>query len=94
MLPGCTAGARLFGAAVAAVEDVDGGGQPDLAIGEPAWTDSGRDRGQVWIVSMETGRKLRCIEPAEPCMGFGWSLAEVGDVDGDGHGDLAIGNLR
>ena len=25
--------------------------------------------------------------------GFGWSLANIGDMDGDGHDDLAVSNL-
>lgn len=43
---------------------------------------------------METGRAIRCIEAQAPRMGFGWTLAAAGDVDGDGRGDLAIGSMR
>lgn len=93
-VPEAGAGRDLFGAAVALVDDLDGGGHPDLAISEPAWTDSLRDRGRVWLVSVETGKGIRCIEPGRALPEFGWTLASVGDVDGDGHGDLAIGQLN
>jgi hypothetical protein len=83
----------LFGASVASVPDLDGGGKTDLAIGDPAWNDSKRDRGCVWIVSMETGRALKKIEPATAMRSFGWTLASAGDIDGRGTADLLVGTL-
>lgn len=84
----------LFGASVASVPDLDGGGKTDLAIGDPAWTDSSRDRGRVWLVSTETGRAIRVLEPDLPHRGFGWTLERLGDVNAGGRPDLAVGAMR
>jgi hypothetical protein len=72
----------LFGASVATLPDLDHGGQPDLAIGDPSWSDSDRKRGRVWIVSMETGRAIRTIEPGSTGRNFGWTLCALGDIGG------------
>lgn len=87
-------GRDLFGASVALVGDLDGGGQRDLAIGDPAWNDSDRVRGRVWIVSVETGRAIGKIEPANAARSFGWMSCALDDVDGRGAKDLAIGEMR
>src|SRR5689334_4706441 len=71
----------LFGASVALVGDIDGGGQSDLAIGNPLWNDSPRERGRVWIVSLETGRAIRVIEPKSAGRSFGWTLCALDDID-------------
>jgi hypothetical protein len=84
----------LFGASVAEIRDIDGGGKRDLAVGAPEWKDGKRDRGRVWIVSMETGLAIRLLEPDEPHRGFGWTLTALGDVDGKGSGDLAVGAMQ
>lgn len=79
-----------FGAALTA-GDIDGDGYDDLAIGSP------REDGGIGIVSIlrggpgfspgATGKWQ--ITPADG-VGFGDALA-IGDFDGDGFGDLAVG---
>ena len=92
-----------FGDAVAVLGDRDGSGPgvQSLAVGAPE-TIPGTE-GSVTIVHLEpdgseAGRHR--IEDGgggfppdllDPFDGFGASLAEIGDVDGDGIGDLAVG---
>ena len=87
------AGAR-FGRALAGVGDVDGDGVPDLTVGAPGQDVEGRDtQGQVFLFSGATGQQLRTLNNPTPQAGarFGRELAGVGDVDGDGVSDLAVG---
>ncbi|MCX7045566.1 MAG: FG-GAP-like repeat-containing protein [Candidatus Sumerlaeota bacterium] len=85
----------LFGAAVAAIPDVDGDGLADIAVGAPGESGlAGASRaGRVYIFSGATGQPIQMLlSPHEGANGyFGISLAGLKDVDGDGAGDLAIG---
>ena len=87
---------ELFGYAVAGVGDVDGDGTPDLAVGAPGY--GGHMRGAVYIVFIDPvtggakgGSRLHDELPLSAYDHFGAGLAGVGDVDGDGVPDLAVG---
>jgi hypothetical protein len=92
----------LFGESLA-IGDLDGDGHDDLAIGAPGKTVAGLDAaGQVHVL-YGSGTRLSATDDqvwqqdsagiddeAEAWDFFGESLV-IGDFNGDGHGDLAIG---
>ena len=83
-----------FGSALAEVGDIDGDGVPDLAVGADGQFVGGREaQGQVFLFSGATGQRLRTLDNPTPQEGarFGFALAKVGDMDGDGAPDLAVG---
>jgi hypothetical protein len=86
--------AEGFGHAVADVPDLDGDGLADLAVGAPAATVGGvSGSGRVYTVSTATGGVIGTVASPFPTEGgaFGFDLARVPDVDGDGVDDLAVG---
>lgn len=83
--PAPAAGAQ-FGLAVQPTGDVNADGVADFAVGPP-----GGDR--VDVYSGATRTRIRSIVDPEnhPGNNFGFALADVGDVNGDGVADLAVG---
>ncbi|MDX2458112.1 MAG: integrin alpha [Gammaproteobacteria bacterium] len=99
-----------FGSAVAGIGDLDGDGINDIAVGAPLDDDGGNDRGAVWILFLKADGKVKSHQKISDDAGkfrvelenndqFGTALATLGDLDGDGITDLAVGapfanNLR
>lgn len=75
-----------YGRSLASLGDIDGDAVGDLAIGAPLDGD-----GAVFLHSGADHSLLRVLRGSSPAGRFGSALAAVGDVDGDGAGDLAIG---
>src|SRR5262249_18461632 len=75
-----------FGVAVEDAGDGDGDGLDDVAVGAPL-----DGNGAVYVYSSATHALLRTLSSASTGSRFGSSLANLGDLDGDGVADLAVG---
>lgn len=89
--PLSTPGLR-YGAAVAGIGDFDGDGRNDIAVGAPGSPHSGPSatNGRVDILDA-AGNTLGFVAGTHPRSHFGRSLARLGDFDGDGFADVAVG---
>ncbi|MEM7322367.1 MAG: right-handed parallel beta-helix repeat-containing protein, partial [Actinomycetota bacterium] len=90
-----------FGRSVAGLGDLDGDAIPDLAVGTPGIDDGGTDRGAVHILFLNSDGTVKAETTISqsggggPGLGnsdgFGTSVAGLGDLNGDGLPDLAVG---
>jgi hypothetical protein len=84
----------FFGASLAAIDDVDGDGRADLAVGSGSLNNENDSSiGAAWIVSGESGHGLhQLIPPDVPAnTRFRWAVAAVPDMNGDGKTDVLVG---
>lgn len=84
-----------LGTAVAAAGDVDGDGLADLLVGAPLHDLSGEDAGAIYLVAGPATTQMNTPDAKlygeDPGDRAGTSIAGIGDVDGDGLADVAIG---
>ena len=91
-----------FGISLDSRGDVDGDGIADLAVGAHNDDDGGTDRGAVWILLLNTDGTVKDQRKISQTAGgfpgtlanvdhFGDGVTWIGDLDGDGTGDLAVG---
>jgi len=81
-----------FGASLAGLRDVDGDGRGDVAVGAYFANFAGAPgAGSVRIYSGATGTLIREHRGDAMDDHMGWSVADAGDVDGDGVDDVIGG---
>lgn len=90
---GQTPGARL-GTAIAVLPDLDGDGRLELAVGAPG---TPVVNGRVYVFLSRRTQPVTgladasfVLDGAQAGDGFGTSIAWLGDIDGDGAGELAV----
>jgi len=80
----------LNGDSLAVLDDLNGDSVPDLAIGDGG---AYGHRGAVVVWSLKDGKKLGELKGGSPHDRFGDTVVALGDLDGDGVGDFAIGSI-
>jgi hypothetical protein len=83
-----------FGTSVCRGGDLDNDHVVDFLVGSPDFVDSsGTKTGRVTAFSGATGNKIWSVDGTADSK-FGFSLAQPGDLDGDGQGDIVVGVPR
>jgi len=85
---------QSFGSGLAGIGDVDGDGHADLLVGSPSEDSSSGTpmTGRAFIYSGKDGSILRSHDGTQSSDRFGIRCAALGDLDGDGMADYAIGS--
>ena len=83
-----------FGGSVSGAGDVNGDGYDDVIIGASRDDSAGRDAGSARIISGLDGSVLQVFYGDSPSDNLGNSVGVVGDVNGDGYGDVIVGAYR
>jgi hypothetical protein len=89
MLSGGVTNGNL-GFCVSALPDVNLDGTTEIAVGEPGWNGLGVNTGRVQALSGLGGSIVQTYSYLAG-VGFGFSVAGLHDIDGDGRGDLIVG---
>ena len=95
-------GGDRFGSGVSSVGDLDGDGVGDMAVGAPLDPGGGYNRGAVHILLMNTDGTVKSTQKIADQIGggpslsdrlvFGGAVTALGDLDGDGVTELAVGS--
>ena len=93
-----------FGFSVSSIGDLNGNSRNDLAVGEPYNEDGGTDRGGLWILFLNANGTVASQQKISDTDGsftgdlsnndnLGYSVAGVGDLDGDAKEDIIVGSF-
>ena len=80
-----------FGNGAGRAGDVDADGIPDIIVGAPG---SSTTKGRAVVLSGRSGKTILTLRAGAVGDSFGLKVSGVGDLDGDGHADLAVGAIR
>lgn len=91
-----------FGSSICALGDLDGDGVEDIGVGAGYDSDGGFQTGAFWILFMNTNGTVKNRQKISTLVGgfsgpiddghvFGTGAATLGDLDGDGVVDIAVG---
>jgi lysophospholipase L1-like esterase len=91
-----------FGEYIANIGDLNGDGTADIAVGTVGDDDGGANRGAVWILFLNPDGTVKAQQKISDTAGnftgvlddgdlFGQSVGRIGDLDGDGITELAVG---
>ena len=82
--------ARIYGICVAGLGDLDGDGVGEYLIGDQSYDGATLNEGRVHIYGGADGRLLATLT-GESLGEFGFAACALGDLDGDGRGEFAVG---
>ncbi len=95
-----------LGCSVAAIGDLNNDANSDIAVGAYGNDDGGSERGGVWIMFLKSNGTVKSYQEIAYLKGgfpgggsltdgdrFGYSVASIGDLDGDHISDIVVGAI-